>query len=85
RVRMPESHAECDLDIRVAELGHIDMEDFWARTRRVTGSPWMEKLVGSGLHFTLGIPISMVNNEFMMVVAHYYNKDTRCVENEKGE
>ncbi|KAH9309892.1 hypothetical protein KI387_037803, partial [Taxus chinensis] len=54
-------------------------------TRRVTGGPWMEKLVGSGIHFTGGIPISAVNNEFMMVVASYYNKDTRCVENEKGE
>ena len=47
RVRMPESHAECDLDIRDSKLNHIDMEDFWARTRRVTGSPWIDKLVGS--------------------------------------
>lgn len=30
RLRMLESHVECDLDIRDAELGHIDMEDFWA-------------------------------------------------------
>ncbi|KAH9326621.1 hypothetical protein KI387_006799, partial [Taxus chinensis] len=44
RVRMPESQVECDLDIRDSELGHIDMEDFWARTRRVTGIPWMDKL-----------------------------------------
>ena len=28
RVRMPESQAECDLDIRDSELGHIDMEEF---------------------------------------------------------
>ncbi|KAH9302854.1 hypothetical protein KI387_014437, partial [Taxus chinensis] len=85
RVKMPESHAECDLDIRDSELGHIDMDDFWARPRRVTGNPWMEKLVGSGMHFSRGIPVSVVNNEFMMVVAHYYNKDIRCFENEKGE
>ncbi|KAH9300011.1 hypothetical protein KI387_011594, partial [Taxus chinensis] len=76
RVRMPESQAECDLDIRDSELGHIDMEDFWARTRRVTGSPWIDKLVGIGLHFAVGIPVSAVNNEFMMVVARCYNKDT---------
>ncbi|KAH9308388.1 hypothetical protein KI387_036299, partial [Taxus chinensis] len=67
---------ECDLDIRDSELGHIDMEDFWARTRRVTGSPWMDKLVGSSLHFSEVIPVSTVNNEFMIVVARYYNKDT---------
>ncbi|KAH9304167.1 hypothetical protein KI387_008571, partial [Taxus chinensis] len=30
-------------------------------------------------------PVSAVNNEFMMVVAQSYNKDTRCVENSKGE
>ncbi|KAH9315047.1 hypothetical protein KI387_023674, partial [Taxus chinensis] len=85
RVRMHKSQEECDLDIRDSELGHIDMEDFWARTRRVTDIPWMDKLVGSGLHFARGIPVSAVNNKFMMVVACYYNKDTRCVENEKGE
>lgn len=45
----------------------------------------MEKLVGSGLHFARGILVSAMNNEFMMVVACFYNKDTRCVENEKGE
>ncbi|KAH9316970.1 hypothetical protein KI387_018739, partial [Taxus chinensis] len=56
RVRMPESLAECDLDIRDSKLGHIDMEDFWARTKKVTGSPWMDKLVSSGLHFAAGIP-----------------------------
>lgn len=61
------------------------MDDFWARTRRVIGSPWMEKLVGSGLHFSGGIPISAVNNEFMTVAAHCYSKDTRCVKNEKGK
>ncbi|KAH9302157.1 hypothetical protein KI387_013740, partial [Taxus chinensis] len=44
RVSMPESQAECDLDIRDSELGHVDMEDFWARTQRVTRSPWMDKL-----------------------------------------
>ncbi|KAH9324301.1 hypothetical protein KI387_004479, partial [Taxus chinensis] len=57
RVRMPESQAECDLDIRDSELGHIDMEYFWARTRRVIGSPWMDKLVGSGLHFAAESPL----------------------------
>ncbi|KAH9294206.1 hypothetical protein KI387_040589, partial [Taxus chinensis] len=60
KVRMPESQAECDLDIRDSELGHIDMEDFWARTQKVTGSPWMDKLMGSGLHFAGGIPVSAV-------------------------
>ncbi|KAH9310466.1 hypothetical protein KI387_025501, partial [Taxus chinensis] len=44
RVRMPEFQVECDLDIRDSELSHIDMEDFWARTKRVMGSPWMDKL-----------------------------------------
>ncbi|KAH9323813.1 hypothetical protein KI387_018452, partial [Taxus chinensis] len=44
RVKMPESQVECELDIRDSELGHIDMEDFWARTNRVTWSPWMDKL-----------------------------------------
>ncbi|KAH9327436.1 hypothetical protein KI387_007614, partial [Taxus chinensis] len=28
RVRMPDSQAECDLDIKDSELGHIDMEEF---------------------------------------------------------
>ncbi|KAH9319337.1 hypothetical protein KI387_021106, partial [Taxus chinensis] len=85
RVRMPDSQAECDLDIRDSELGHIDMEEFWVRTQKVTRSPWMDKLIGSALHFAGGIPVSAVNNEFMMVVARCYNKDTRCVVNEKGE
>ncbi|KAH9331030.1 hypothetical protein KI387_003138, partial [Taxus chinensis] len=53
---MPDSLAKCDLDIRDSELGHIDMEDFWARTKKVTGSPWMDKLVGNGLHFAAGLP-----------------------------
>ncbi|KAH9313211.1 hypothetical protein KI387_028246, partial [Taxus chinensis] len=85
RVRMPESQAECSMDVRDSELGHIDMEEFWARTQKVTRSPWMDKLIGSALHFAGGIPVSAVNNEFMMVVAQSYNKDTRCVENSKGE
>ncbi|KAH9293518.1 hypothetical protein KI387_041278, partial [Taxus chinensis] len=75
----------CDLDIRDSNLGHIDMEDFWAITKKVIGSPWMDKLVDSGLHFSVGIPVNVINNEFMMLVSHCYNKDIRCVENEKRE
>ncbi|KAH9320769.1 hypothetical protein KI387_015408, partial [Taxus chinensis] len=56
RVRMPDSQAECDLDIRDSELGHIDLEEFWVRTQKVTRSPWMDKLIGSALHFAGGIP-----------------------------
>ncbi|KAH9320052.1 hypothetical protein KI387_021821 [Taxus chinensis] len=85
RVRMPESQAECNMDVRDSELGHIDIEEFWVRTQKVTRSPWMDKLIGSALHFAGGIPVSAVNNEFMMVVAQSFNKDTRCVENSKGE
>ncbi|KAH9317617.1 hypothetical protein KI387_019386, partial [Taxus chinensis] len=85
RVRMPDSQAECDVDIRDSELGHIDMEEFWVRTQKVTRIPWMEKLMGSALHFSRGIPVSTVNKEFMMVVGQCYNKDTRCVVNDKGE
>ncbi|KAH9304388.1 hypothetical protein KI387_008792, partial [Taxus chinensis] len=59
-----------------SELGHIDMEEFWARTQKVTRSPWMDKLIGSALHFAGGIPVSAVNNEFLMVIAQCYNKDT---------
>ncbi|KAH9331274.1 hypothetical protein KI387_003382, partial [Taxus chinensis] len=84
-VRMPESQAECNMDVKDSELGHIDMEEFWVRTQKVTRSPWMDKLIGSALHFAGGIPVSTVNNEFMMVVAKSFNKDTRCVENSKGE
>ncbi|KAH9324965.1 hypothetical protein KI387_005143, partial [Taxus chinensis] len=76
RVRMPESQAECSLDIRDSELGHIDMEEFWARTQKVTRSPWMDKLIGSALNFTGGILVSAVNNEFLMVTTQCYNKDT---------
>ncbi|KAH9301758.1 hypothetical protein KI387_013341, partial [Taxus chinensis] len=83
RVRMPDSQAECDLNIRDSELGHIDLEEFWVRTHKVTRSPWMDKLISSALHFAGGIPVSAVNNEFMMVVTRCYNKDTRCVVNEK--
>ncbi|KAH9312394.1 hypothetical protein KI387_027429, partial [Taxus chinensis] len=54
------------MDVRDSELGHIDMEEFWVRTQKVTRSPWMDKLIGSALHFTRGIPVSAVNNEFMM-------------------
>ncbi|KAH9301950.1 hypothetical protein KI387_013533, partial [Taxus chinensis] len=85
RVRMPDSLVECSLDIRDSELGHIDMDDFWARTQQVTGSPWMDKLVGSGLHFTAGLPVSAINNEFIMIVARCYNKDTRCVKDKEGK
>ncbi|KAH9323703.1 hypothetical protein KI387_018342, partial [Taxus chinensis] len=46
RVRMPDSQAECDLDIKDSELGHIDLEEFWVRTQKVTRSPWMDKLIG---------------------------------------
>ncbi|KAH9323616.1 hypothetical protein KI387_018255 [Taxus chinensis] len=73
------------MDVRDSELGHIDMEEFWVRTQKVTRSPWMDKLIGSALHFAGGIPVSCVNNEFMMVIAQCYNKDIRCVENSKGE
>ncbi|KAH9291075.1 hypothetical protein KI387_044646, partial [Taxus chinensis] len=66
RVRMPESQAECSMDVRDSELGHIDMDEFWVRTQKVTRSPWMDKLIGSALHFAGGIPVSTVNNEFMM-------------------
>ncbi|KAH9304671.1 hypothetical protein KI387_009075, partial [Taxus chinensis] len=59
RVRMPESQVECDLDIRDLELGHIDMEEFWAKTQRVTRSPWMDKLIGSALDLAGGISISV--------------------------
>ncbi|KAH9307168.1 hypothetical protein KI387_043840 [Taxus chinensis] len=85
RVIMPESQAKCDLDIKYSELGHIDMEEFWVRTQKVTRSPWMDKLIGSALHFAEGIPVSAVNNEFMMMVSRCFNKYTRCVVNEKGE
>ncbi|KAH9314356.1 hypothetical protein KI387_022983, partial [Taxus chinensis] len=54
-------------------------------TQKVTRSPWMDKLIGSALHLAGGIPVSTVDNEFMMVVARCYNKDTRCVVNDKGE
>ncbi|KAH9310116.1 hypothetical protein KI387_038027, partial [Taxus chinensis] len=54
-------------------------------TQRVTRIPWMDKLIGSALHLAGGIPVSAVNNEFMMVVARCYNKDIRCVHGEKGE
>ncbi|KAH9289333.1 hypothetical protein KI387_033450, partial [Taxus chinensis] len=73
------------MDVRDSELGDIDMEEFWVRTQKVTRSPWMDKLIGNALHFARGIPISAVNNEFMMVIAQCYNKDTRCVKNSKGE
>ncbi|KAH9297440.1 hypothetical protein KI387_029122, partial [Taxus chinensis] len=75
----------CDLDIRASKLGHIDMDDFWARTKKVTDSPWMDKLVGSGLHFATGLPVSAINNEFIMLISHCCNKDTRCVENGAGK
>ncbi|KAH9314812.1 hypothetical protein KI387_023439, partial [Taxus chinensis] len=65
-VRMPESQAECSIDVRDSELGHIDMEEFWAKTQKVTKSPWMDKLIGNALHFASGIPVSTVNNEFLM-------------------
>ncbi|KAH9295580.1 hypothetical protein KI387_039168, partial [Taxus chinensis] len=52
---MPDSLAECDLDIRDSELRHINMEDFWERNKKVTGSPWMDKLVSSGLYFVAGL------------------------------
>ncbi|KAH9332135.1 hypothetical protein KI387_043716 [Taxus chinensis] len=66
KVRMPESQAECSMDVRDSELGHIDMDEFWVRTQKVTRSPWMDKLIGSALHFAGGILVSAVNNEFMM-------------------
>ncbi|KAH9307095.1 hypothetical protein KI387_011499, partial [Taxus chinensis] len=56
KVRMPDSYVESDLDIRDSKLGHIDMDDFWARTNQETSGPWMNKLVGSGLHFAAGLP-----------------------------
>ncbi|KAH9292949.1 hypothetical protein KI387_041864, partial [Taxus chinensis] len=46
-----------------SELGHIDIEEFWVRTQKVTRSPWMDKLIGSALHFAGGIPVSAVNNK----------------------
>lgn len=85
KVRMPDSLTECDLDIRDSELWHIDMDKFWARTKKVTGNTWMDKLVGSGLYFAAGLPVSTINNEFIMLVGRCYNKDTRCVENEDGK
>ncbi|KAH9327512.1 hypothetical protein KI387_007690, partial [Taxus chinensis] len=61
------------------------MEEFWAKTQKVTRSPWIDKLIDSALHFARGIPVNTVNNEFMMVIAQCYNKDIRCVVNSKGE
>ncbi|KAH9320644.1 hypothetical protein KI387_015283, partial [Taxus chinensis] len=56
KVRMPDSYAESDLDIRDSELGHMYMDEFWARTNQASNDPWMNKLVGSGLHFAAGLP-----------------------------
>ena len=37
RVRMPESQAECSMDVRDSKLGHIDMEEFWPELRKLQG------------------------------------------------
>ncbi|KAH9303571.1 hypothetical protein KI387_044452, partial [Taxus chinensis] len=55
KVRMPDSYVEYNLDIRDSELGHIDMDDFWVRTNQTSSGLWMNKLVGSELHFTAGL------------------------------
>lgn len=85
KVRISDSYAKSDLDIRESELGHIDMEDFWARTNQATNGPWMNKLIRSGLHFLARLPVSAINNEFIMLVDRCYNKDTRCVKDKEGK
>ncbi|KAH9306838.1 hypothetical protein KI387_011242, partial [Taxus chinensis] len=79
------SYIDCNYDIRDTELGNIDMEEFWNKTKDSSQSPWMKSITSSGLHLATRFLMFSQCPKFILACASKYDSDSHSVKNQEGE